>query len=244
MMKLLLFVFLFSFIYADSFDIDFSDAVLKEKKTEFDVYVKPNGTEIKKFKNYSETVLSDKTVIKKYSSGKAEYLYSDGRKLIIDRPNSLRTYISSDGKEKTISMKGKTPYGEEIQTIREVIQKDPRIEVRYASEKSDDILDNDEESNGKKINGIKVFFDDLCSSVGKLFAADKYENGEPFLIEVSFCRFAEYGFCYDRDKAVTVEIFKGGKQKDKYSFTWIDLKSTQKRKEHIEKITNRINEVR
>ncbi|MBP8082025.1 MAG: hypothetical protein KAZ87_02360 [Spirochaetes bacterium] len=243
-MKVLFFVFLFSFVYADNLDIDFSDAVLKEKKTEFEVFVKPNGTEINKFKNYSEAVLPDKTVVKKYQEGKAEYNYPDGRKLIIDRQNSLRTYVSSDGKEQTISMKGKTPYGEEIESKSEIIQKDPRVEIRYASEKSDDILDNDEESNGKKINGIKIFFDDLCSSTRKLFVSDKYENGESFLIEVSFCRFAEYGFCYGKDKAVTVEIFKGGKRKEIYSFTWIDLKSPQKRKVHIEKIISRINELR
>jgi hypothetical protein len=243
-MKLLLFVFLFSFISADSFDIDFSDAVLKEKKAEFEVYIKPNGTEIKKYKNYSETVLQDNTTIRKYTDGKAEYIYADGRKLIIDRPNSLRTYVSSDGKEQTISMKGRTPYGEEIESISAVIQKEPLIEIRYSSEKSDDILDNDEESNGKKINGIKIFFDDICSSTRKLFVSDKYENGESFLIEVSFCRFAEYGFCYGKDKAVTVEIYKGGKKKETYSFTWIDLKSPQKRKVHIEKIISRINELR
>ena len=243
-MKLLLFVFLFSFISADSLDIDFSDAVLKEKKSEFELYIKPNGTEIKKYKNYSETVLQDKTTIRKYSGGKAEYLYADGRKLIIDRPNSLRTYVSSDGREQTISMKGKTPYGEEIESRSEVIQKEPRIEICYSSGKSDDILDNDEESNGKKINGIRVFFDDLCSSARKLFTAEKYESGESFLIEVSFCRFAEYGYCYGKDKAVTVEIVKGGKKNETYSFTWIDLKSPQKRKIHIEKIISRINELR
>ena len=243
-MKVLFFVFLFSFVYADNLDIDFSDAVLKEKKIEFEVFVKPNGTEIKKLKNYSEAVLPDKTVVKKYNEGKAEYNYPDGRKLIIDRVNSERIYISVEGKEKTISMIGKTPYGEEIQPKSVIIQKEPRVEILYIAAKSDDILDNDEESNGKKINGIKAFFDDLCSTVKKSLNSDKYEEGDSFSIEVSFCRFAEYGFCYNKEKAVTVEIFKDGKKKDSYSFTWIDLKSAEKRITHVEKIISRINELR
>ena len=230
---LLLSILVFSVCAADDLDISFKNSVLKGKNSDYDLYLKEDGTEIKKYKSHSEHILHDGTIIKKYLDGKAEYLYPDGKRLYIDRVKAERKYKFSDGSEKIMSMTGKTPYGELIAGKTVYLNKNPEFELIYSAEKSDDIFENDEETNGKKINGIKAFFEELQNLLKQQL--NKKENTKQVSVEVSFCRFSEYGYCYNREKRVTVEVIEADKIVGTYSFPGTELKNPDSRIKHAEK---------
>lgn len=226
------------FSAADDFDIDFDGAVLKETRDGTEIYLKKEGTEIRKTKGLVEAFLTDKTIIRKFPDGRAEYLYPDGRKLIIDRPNAIRRYISPDGTEKKISFSGKTPYADEIKSVTTQICKEPAVSVNYVSEKSDELFENDVNENGvQEKNGIKSFYEELCGSVRSYLVKNKNYKGEKIQINVSFIRYAEYGYCYMKDKNVTIEFIKGSSAPISFSFAWFDLRDSAKRLEHVKKMT-------
>ncbi len=92
-------------------NFDYFGAELLKKNHGLEEYTKPDGTRIFKYPDHEKAVLKDGTIILRYPNGKREIRVPDGRSLNIDF-DGTRHYRKADGSERTISLDGKTPYGE------------------------------------------------------------------------------------------------------------------------------------
>jgi hypothetical protein len=193
-------------------DTDFSmtGAVLKEKKNGTEIWQKDDGTIITIFSDRAEAIFPNGSKIIKYNGGRREVISGDGKKIVIDDSKGIREY--SDAKSsKKIDFQGRTPFGEQILKVEKQILKDPRIRIIYIPEKSDEML-YPEKTEEKVDWEIKSLFDDLYDSLRQKYINDaqnkKYYTGKPFDVQVSFCRYCKTGYCFDKQKQVTVEVYE------------------------------------
>jgi hypothetical protein len=223
-------------------DTDFSmtGAVFKEKKNETEIWKKDDGTIITIFKDRSEAVYLNGSKIIKYNDGRREVFSSDGKKIIVDDSKGIREYSDANS-QKTITFQGRTPFGEKILKVEKQILKEPRIKIIYIPEKSDELL-YPEKTEEKVDWEIKTFFDGLYDSLRQKYINDaqnkKYYSGKPYDIQVSFCRYCKTGYCFDKQKKVTVEFLEEGIVIKSLNLESIMLRDKNKLKEFIKDIVS------
>jgi hypothetical protein len=191
-------------------DFSMSGAVLKEKKNGTEIWQKDDGTVITVFADRSEAVFSDGSKIIKFNDGRRDVFAADGKKITVDDAKGIREY--SDAKSrKQIDFQGRTPFGEPIKKVEKQIIKDPCVRIVYLPERSDELL-YPEKTEEKVDWEIKTLFDSLYDSVRQKYINDaqskKKYTGKPYDIQVSFCRYCKTGYCFDKQKQVTVEFLE------------------------------------
>lgn len=224
----LLLLFSATALQAGDWDINYDGAVLKEEKDGFKVFGKADGTVIRKSDSLEEAVYPDgkKITVRGHLT---DVVYADGKKLSIDRIKAEWKYRFPDGRERMVSMAGRTPYGDDIRPVERVLQKEPLVSFRYAAERSDDLYDDGDASSTEE---IRDFCEDFLERIRKDLMAKSYSEGKPILIEVEFCRFAEYGYCYNKPKQVRITFLSDAKKLADHSFQWTDLRDQKARAAH------------
>jgi len=223
-------------------DTDFymTGAVLKEKKNGIETWQKDDGTIITIFADRSEAVFSNGSKIIKYKDGRREVMSSDGTKIVVDDSKGIREYTDTNSSKK-IDFQGRTPFGEQILKVEKQILKEPRISIIYIPEKSDEML-YPEKTEEKVDWEIKNFFDGTYNSLRQKYANDaqnkKNYRGKPYDIQVSFCRYCKTGYCFDKQKQVTVEFLEDGVVIKSLSLESIMLRDKNKLKEFIKNIVS------
>lgn len=234
------FIILFSFNSFSFFDISYEDFILKESKNGTEIYTNKDGSVITKTDLYEECISADKKRTINRKNGETEIFFPDGRKIEVNKKTAQIKYILPNGKVQTMSLLGKTPYGNEIRNVSQVLQKEPLIKVNYVAAKSDEVFENaiinEKGTLGK--DGIKSFFDEIASSLKGNLLKDKYDGGSSFSIDISFIKYAQFGYAYQKEKNVTVEFIKDNKVIKVYSFFWMDIRSSEKRIKHVSKVTD------
>lgn len=222
------------FIYAQESDINIDGLALTEKRTDCEKYQRSDGTVILKYADRLEGTLPDGTKIVKYNAGVREISYKDGRKLRIDKPNAKRIYTDAKGKETVIDLRNKTPYGDPIDSIRVTIQKSQNgnpaavISANFIPDRSDDIL----------IDDYLRFFNEMIDSIKANFTEKTpYEGNNEIKVNFSLCRFNEYGYCFNKEKKISLEIMKNGKTVKLLSYETLDLRIKEKRILFLSEIT-------
>jgi hypothetical protein len=238
--KLTIISILLSFAVFAVQDTDFTmnGAVLKEKKNNTEIWEKPDGTVITVFSDKAEAILPDGSRIIKYSNGKREVFTKDGKTIIVDEVKGLREY--SNGKNKqSMDFTGMTPFGEKIQRIEKVIQKDPRIRMIYIPEKSDEIL-YPEKSEEKVEWEIRDFYDGLYDTIRQKYINDAQQknkySGKPFDIEISYCRYCKTGYCFGKPKRLIVEIVENDIVIKTFDFDGVLLRKKIKVQEYVKEV--------
>lgn len=206
-------ILIFGSVLVSAAETDFSmnGAVLKEKRNESEIWVKPDGTVINVYKDRSEAVLPDKTRIVKFPDGKRDVRTSNGQVIKIDEARGIREYTGK--KEKTVNFQGMTPFGEKIVRVEKLLSRDPMVRMIYIPDKSDEQL-YIEKGSEKFIWEIRDFFDELYPRLRQKFinavGAGSPYKGKPFDIVVSYCRYCKTGYCFGKEASVTVEIMENG----------------------------------
>lgn len=191
-----------SLLYAQVFtNFDYTGAKLIKRGAEADEFLKSDGTRIFKYRDKEKAVFPDGTEILRYADGKRVIAYPDGMRLHIEY-DGTRKYVFANGGEKTISLDGKTPYGEDIKQIEKRIKGDAfSLVVIYSAELSDDQLD-----------GIaKRFFDELISAASSRIRSGNLKSNVKLV--VSNCKFAMTGHCRrKKKKEIAVILYRGETQ--------------------------------
>ena len=187
-----------SALFGYTIDFDDTGAVIIEKKGGVAVYKKPDGSIITKYNDREEAVLTDNTVIIKYKNGKREINTPDNVKIIIDYDRTTR-YLYPDGRERIISMDGKTPYGLDITDLKEVVRKkNSTVEILYSSLLSDD----------NATAPMSKFFKELVFQVDNYL----YKNSVSFKhmkIVISNCNFCLSGYCRRKNrKEISITAYR------------------------------------
>jgi hypothetical protein len=224
----MLLLFSVSALRAGEWDINYDGAVLKEEKDGFKVFAKADGTVIRKSDSLEEAVYPDgkKITVRGHLT---DVVYADGKKLSIDRIKAEWKYRFPDGRERLVVMSGRTPYGDPILPVERIVQKSPLVSFRYAAERSDDLYDDGDPSSTEEIRDL---CEDFLERIRKELLDKKYTEGKSVLIEVEFCRFAEYGYCYNRPKQVIISFLADSKKVSAHSFQWTDLRDQKARAAH------------
>jgi hypothetical protein len=193
-------------------DFSMNGAVLKEKKNGTETWKKDDGTVISVFADRSEATFLNGTKIIKYNDGRREVFANDGKLIIVDDSKGVREYSNGNSRKK-IDFQGRTPFGEQIQKVEKQIMKDPRVRIIYIPEKSDELV-YPEKTEEKVDWEIKTLFDGLYDSLRQKYINDaqnkKKYDGKPYDVQVSFCRYCKTGYCFDKQKQVTVEFIEEG----------------------------------
>jgi hypothetical protein len=212
-------------------NFDYFGAKLLEKGAGYEEYAKPDGTKIYKYPDREKAVLNDGTVIVRRPDGGREISVPDGRRLIIDF-DGTRHYRKADGSERTISLDGKTPYGEDIAPAETTVATGgARITVVFDPMLSDDHLDS----------SAKKFFDELTASLRAAIASAKPKEGFEGRLVVSLCRFARTGYCRRRNaQELTVTIFRGGRERAVMTLPYPALLKDEERRDFAGRVAERV----
>jgi hypothetical protein len=244
-MRYLLFVALLSAAAGFAFaahDTDFTmnSAVLQEKKEGIEIWKKPDGTVITVYGDRTEAKLPDGTRIVKFNDGRRESYSPDGTKVIVDEAKGVREY-DRGGKRATIDFSGMTPFGEKISPVEKKILKEPMIRIVYLPEQSDELLypgKTDEKIDWE----IRDFFDSIYDQLRQKYINDaqkkKMYSGKPFDIRVSFCKYCKTGYCFGKEKAVTVEFLEEGKIIKRFVFESARLRNKDKLLEDVKTVVD------
>ena len=221
-------------------DFTMNGAVLKEKKPDAEVWIKADGTEIAVYADRSEAVLPDKTKIIKYKNGRREISAADGAKIIVDEARGIREYSDAAGAKK-ISFYGMTPFGEKIERVEKKIMKQPLYRLIYLPEKSDEVLYPGKFEEKVEIE-IQVFFDALYDRIRQKYINDANDKKpmpvKPLDITVSYCRYCKTGYCFGRERKVTVEFVDNGTTVKTFELDGLLLREKDKQKEFITQIVD------
>ncbi len=212
-------------------NFDYFGAELLKKEPGYEEYAKPDGTKIFKYPEHEKAVLKDGTVIIRHRNGKREIAVPDGRSLIIDF-DGTRYYRRADGSERTISLDGKTPYGDDIAPVETVIAHGgARITVAFDPMQSDDHLDG----AGKK------FFDELAASLKARAALVKSHGGFECRLVVSQCRFAKTGHCRRKNvQELSVVIFRGNRKGAVFMLPYSAMIKDEERRDFAARVAERV----
>lgn len=165
-----------------------------------EVFKKPDGSILTKYPDRDEAILKDATRIIRYHSGKRVIHAPDKTTIHIDYDSTTR-YVYPDGREKIISMDGKTPYGLKIDDLREVIRrKNFSVEVLYSADRSDEVV------TPPMMKFYKEFIRETGSAMSK-----NAKSLDAMKIVISHCRFCSTGYCRRKNrKEVSVTAFRNG----------------------------------
>jgi hypothetical protein len=145
----------------------------------------------------------------------------------LDRTSAVKTYIYSNGKKLQIDLRGKTPYGIQIDKILKLIQSSPvSVEMVFSDTDSDEIMNED----------VRYLFDNLYNSLKSVAGGKRYEGSDELKIVVSYCRFGEYGYCYNKDHALSVRFIEKNKLIKEYYLNGAFLKDKKKGIVFVDKI--------
>ncbi len=229
---IMLFIILYQPFDLFSYELNFNyiNAIPVEKSGGKETFKKPDGTFIFRYGDREEAFLRDKTRIVKYNNGKREIYASDGVKILIDYDNSAK-YIYPDGKEKLISMDGKTPYGADIQDMKEVLRRtNSVVEIVYSSMLSDDTVTPQ----------MGRFFRELVKLAQKRAANDN-SGLKNLKIVISNCRFSITGYCRRKNrKEILITSYRNEVRDREFSMEYDDL---LKKDEYIKLARNTIDEI-
>jgi hypothetical protein len=229
------------FVFA-AVDTDFTmnSAVLQEKKNGVEIWKKPDGTIITVYADRSEAKNPDGSRIVKYSDGRRESYFVDGTKVNVDESKGVREY-EKDGKKSKIDFTGMTPFGEKISPVEKIILKEPLVRILYLPEKSDEIL-YPEKFEEKVDWEIKEFFDTIFNNLRLKYGSEVQKKnpykGNPYDILISYCRYCKTGYCYGKQKSVTVEFVEKGKSIKIFVFESINLRNKAKLQEYIKTVVD------
>ena len=208
-------------------DFTMSDAVLKEKKADCEVWIRQDGVIITVYADRSEALFPDKSKIVKYKDGRREVFAPDGSKsVIVDEAKGERTYAGAS--KQTISFGSRTPFGEPIERVEKKVLKSPAlVRMIYIPEKSDELL-YPAKTEEKVDMEISSFFDTLYDSLRQKYINDANEKkdlpSKPFDILVSYCRYCKTGYCFGKERKVVVEIAEGDKVVKTFAFDGLQLR--------------------
>jgi hypothetical protein len=219
-------------------DFTMNGAVLKEKKSNTEIWEKPDGTLITVYSDKTEAKLPDGSRIIKYSNGKREVFTKDGKTILIDEAKGIREY--SNGKNKqSLDFTGMTPFGEKIQRVEKIIQKEPLIRMIYIPEKSDEIL-YPKKSEEKVEWEIKDFFDSLYDRVRQKYINDALQknkySGKPYDIEISYCRYCKTGYCFGKPRRLVIEIRENNAVIKTFDFDGVPLRKKANLQEYVKEV--------
>ncbi len=211
-------------------NFDYEGAQLKSKNADSEEYSKPDGTRIFKYSGSEKAVLKDGTQIEK-KNGRRMIVYPDGTRLSIEADGS-RLYRYPDGRERSFSMTGKTPYGEDIKGEERRISNDGiDILIEYSAALSDDLLEG----------SSRAFFDELSAACKSRLTEKKPAGVKITKIVISTCRFCKTGYCSQKKSAETeVLLYKGGELLKKVSVPYSFLIKKENRTEYISKLLSEI----
>ena len=208
-------------------DFSMSDAVLKEKKADCEIWTRPDGTIITVYADRSEALFPDKSKIVKYRDGRREVFAPDGTKtVVVDEAKGERVYVGTS--KQMISFGGRTPFGETIERVEKKVLKSPAlVRIIYIPEKSDEIL-YPAKTEEKVEMEISSFFDTLYDALRQKYINDANEKKDlpsrPFDILVSYCRYCKTGYCFGKERKVIVEIAEGDKVVKTFAFDGMQLR--------------------
>lgn len=225
---------------AQDTDFTMNSAVLQEKNNGVEIWKKPDGTIITVYADRSEAKNPDGTRIVKYNDGRRESFSADGNKINVDEAKGIREY-EKGGKKAKIDFSGMTPFGEKIPPVEKIILKEPSVKIRYLPEKSDEVLYL--EKNEEKIDWeIKDFFDGIYTNVRQKYSLDIQKKnpykGNPYNILISYCRYCKTGYCFGKNKAVTVEFTENENVIKTFVFESTKLRDKTKLQEYIKTVVD------
>jgi hypothetical protein len=179
----------------------------------------------------------------KYKDGRREAISPDGVVVKVDDAKGIREYDSGQ-KKVVLDFKGKTPFGEPIKRVEKVLNKEPLVRMIYLPDRSDEII-YPEQSEEKVQSEVSVIFDGIYNKVRQKFingVQDKKPySGKPFDIQVSYCRYSKTGYCFGKERAVTVEILENNSVVKSFVLTGLDTVNKAKQNEFIGVIADSIN---
>lgn len=226
-------------------DFSMSDAVLKEKKADCEIWTCPDGTVITVYADRSEALFPDKSKIVKYKDGRREVFAPDGTKtVVVDEAKGERIYAGTS--KRMISFEGRTPFGETIDRVEKKVLKSPAlVRIIYIPEKSDEILYP--AKTGEKVEmEISSFFDTLYDALRQKYINDANEKkalpSRPFDILVSYCRYCKTGYCFGKERKVTVEIAEGDKVVKTFAFDGMQLREKGLMKGFVQQIVESVDQ--
>jgi hypothetical protein len=224
-------------------DFSMADAVLKEKKNDTEIWTKKDGTIITVYNNRSEAVFRDGSKVIKYKDGRREAISPDGKVVKVDEAKGIREYDAGSSKI-VLDFKGKTPFGEPIQSVEKIINKTPRVRIIYQPDRSDEII-YPEQSGEKVQSEISTIFDGIYDKLRQKFingVQDKKQySGQQFDIQLSYCRYSKTGYCFGKARAVTVEIIENNSVMKSFILNGLDTVNKSKQDDFIKLIVDSIN---
>lgn len=206
---------------------DYDGAKLTLKAPDHEEYRKPDGTRILKYADREQAYLNDGTVIVKFGNGDRHISCPDGTQITIQF-DGMRRYVYKDGRERLVSLDGKTPYGAEIPDVERVVGKgDTQLKIVYSGMLSDDILDGQ----------AREFFNDLVSAAALKLEDVTPAKGEGGRVVVSLCRFCKTGYCRRKNmREIEIVVYRGGAERGRLSMAYSDLANKEKRSVFIGRV--------
>lgn len=226
-------------------DFTMSDAVLKEKKADCEVWTRQDGTVITVYADRSEALFPDKSKIVKFKDGRREVFAADGsRSVIVDEAKGERIYAGAA--KQRITFGSRTPFGEPIERVEKKVIKSPAlVRIIYIPEKSDELL-YPAKTEEKVDMEISSFFDTLYDSLRQKYINDANDKkdlpSKPFDIFVSYCRYCKTGYCFGKERKVIVEIAEGGKVMKTFAFDGLQLREKDLMKGFVRQVIESVSE--
>jgi len=226
--RLVLVIFLMftvSVCFAQQLDFNYYGAAVVKKDKNTEVYKKPDGTVITKYKDREEAILPEGTIIKRFAGGKREISFQDGRKTLVEYDGTVTEYLK-DGKTKKISMDGKTPYGSDILEIKRMVSKDNfTVNIIYSAKFSDDNLNT----------YTTDFLNKLVEGVQKYVGKKRVLPTRDTSMVISVCRFCRTGYCRRKNKKeIEIVSWVNGKRGREISVYYRDILKKNRAKEFAE----------
>ncbi len=145
----------------------------------------------------------------------------------LDRTSAVKTYVYSDGRELSVDLTGKTPYGTSIDEITRPVQKEPvPVTLVFSARDSDEDMDDE----------LRALFDDIYGSLRARVGGSRYDGDDELRVIVSFCRYGEYGFCFKKRNAVVVRFREGDKTLHADTFNSVYLGDKKKRVRFVQDV--------
>lgn len=196
-------------IFSFPYNFDYKGAKLVKKEGNKEVYKKPNGLVIEKYSDKEVAEMDGKYVIVRYPSGKRVIHIMGGTKITVKVDGSMICKYPN-GKTKTVSMDGKTPYGIKIKKkLRGLKIKDLVVVVYYSPKLSD---------NNMTKYSQKLYDAVIAASYNWMKQNKKLERRVD--IKISNCRFARTGYCKRKGKKeIEVISYIHGKKHKSYALS-------------------------